>query len=100
MAYEDQDEAGGLPDFIRDPIGMLRRRWRWMALAGALALVVLVPVVLLLVQPTYRAAATVLVNSQHIPEEFVQTTVQEDSFERINALVGEVQMENAGLGSV
>jgi uncharacterized protein involved in exopolysaccharide biosynthesis len=83
-------EAGGLPDFLRDPVGLVRRRWLWM-LAGTLgSFVLLAAGVLLLVSPSYLATATVLVNSQDIPEEFVQSTVEEDSFEQINALVGAI----------
>ena len=83
-------EAGGLPDFLRDPVGLVRRRWLWM-LAGTLgSFVLLAAGVLLLVHPGYLATATVLVNSQDIPEEFVQSTVEEDSFEQINALVGAI----------
>ena len=87
---DDSLEAGGLPDFLRDPIGLVRRRWRWMLLGGVASAVLLTGVVLLLVKPGYLATATVLVNSQDIPEEFVQSTVEEDSFEQINALVGAV----------
>lgn len=83
-------DAGGLPDFLRDPIGLVRRRWRWM-LAGAVgSFLLLAAAVLLLVRPGFLASATVLVNSQDIPEEFVQSTVEEDSFEQINALVGAI----------
>ena len=83
-------DAGGVPDFLRDPIGLLSRRWKWMLGAAALATCLLVPGAYLLIAPTFSASATVLINSQQIPEELVRTTVQEDSFESINALVGAV----------
>lgn len=83
-------EAGGLPDFLRDPVGLLHRRWRWMAAAAAVAACILVPGAYLLIAPTFTASATVLIKSQQIPEDLVRTTVQEDSFESINALVGAV----------
>jgi len=83
-------EAGGLPDFLRDPVGLVRRRWVWM-IAGTLgSFLLLAAAVLLLIRPGFVATATVLVNSQDIPEEFVQSTVEEDSFEQINALVGSI----------
>ncbi len=86
---DDQLDAGGLPDFLRDPMGTLRRRWRWMALVVVLGLaatgayVVSIPV-------RYLATATVLVSSQQIPESFIQSTVTETPFQRINALFGEL----------
>jgi uncharacterized protein involved in exopolysaccharide biosynthesis len=83
-------EAGGLPDFVSDPVGLVKRRWRWMVLGTAGAFVILAAAILLLIRPGYLATATILVNSQDIPEEFVQSTVEEDSFEQINALVGAV----------
>jgi uncharacterized protein involved in exopolysaccharide biosynthesis len=86
---EEQESAIPLPAFARDPLGVLRRRWVWMVLclalgAGATAGVVLTR------KPTYVAQTTILVSSQAIPEEFVRTTVVEDSLERINAIVGQV----------
>ena len=83
-------EAGGLPDFVRDPVGLLRRRWPWMLVGTIASFLLLAGAIWLLVQPGYVATATVLVNSQDIPEEFVQSTVEEDSFEQINALVGSI----------
>jgi uncharacterized protein involved in exopolysaccharide biosynthesis len=83
-------DAAGLPDFLRDPLGLIRRRWLWMLVAAGVSFLLMASVVLLLVKPGFLATATVLVNSQEIPEEFVQSTVEEDSFEQINALVGSI----------
>ena len=30
--YDDYEGGGGLPDFLRDPFGIPRRRWIWMLL--------------------------------------------------------------------
>ena len=38
MSEEDL-EGGGLPDFLRDPLGLLKRRWRSMSLVLVLGLV-------------------------------------------------------------
>ena len=85
----DSFENRGVPEFLSDPIGILRRRWRWMLLAlavGAVATVLLV----VLVKPRYLAASTVLVTSQEISEDFVRSTLPANSLERINALVGKI----------
>lgn len=87
--YGDSGESGGFPAFLRDPKGILRRRWRWMLFALVLGLAGTGAFVWTL-EPTYLAKATVLVTSQRISEEFVRPTVESDEFERINALVGEV----------
>jgi uncharacterized protein involved in exopolysaccharide biosynthesis len=39
---------------------------------------------------TYLARATILMTSQQIPQSFVQTTVPDEPYQRINALVGEI----------
>ena len=85
----DSFEARGAPEFLRDPMGIIRRRWRWMLLvlaAGAVATVLLV----VLLKPRYLAQSTVLVTSQQISEDFVRSTLPADSLERVNALVGKI----------
>ncbi len=86
---EEQEGAIPLPAFARDPLGILRRRWVWM-LVCLLAGVGATAGVLATRQATYVAETTILVSSQAIPEEFVRTTVVEDSLEHINAIVGQV----------
>ena len=71
MADNIDQEAAGLPDFLRDPIGIPRRRWRWMAL-GAVLGAAIGTALLVRWEPSYEAVATILVTSQQIPEEFVQ----------------------------
>jgi len=84
-----EEEAVGLPEFLQDPIGMLRRRWIWMAAALGAGLGLTVAF-LATVERTYIAKATILVASQRIPKEFVRPTVEEDSLQQINAMVGQV----------
>jgi succinoglycan biosynthesis transport protein ExoP len=86
---DSEEQAAGLPAFVKDPIGMIRRRWPWMVAFAGAGLVSTVIYVLSL-PVTYLARATILVTSQQIPESFVTTTVTQDPFERINALVGEI----------
>jgi len=89
--YDDNDdvEAQGVPDFLRDPVGILRRRWAWILLGLSLGIAG-TALLLWTAEPTYEATATILVASQQIPEEFVRTTVLDDPFTRINAMVGSV----------
>jgi uncharacterized protein involved in exopolysaccharide biosynthesis len=82
-------ESNGLPRFLWDPVGVVRRRWRWM-LAVLLLGVIASAVAGFLLKPRYRAAATVMIATQDMPEEFVRSTVRGDPFERVNAMVGEV----------
>jgi polysaccharide biosynthesis transport protein len=88
--YEGEDASQqGVADALRDPRGVLQRRWRSMALVFAASLVACL-VWILLQPPLYRAHASVLVESQKVSEDFVRPTSQEDAVERINALTGEV----------
>ena len=88
--YEvDDTSQQGIADALRDPRGLLHRRWRPILIVFALG--VLVDLAWVLLQPPlYRAHATVLVESQKVSEDFVRPTTQEDAVERINALTGEV----------
>jgi len=90
-AHPEDGELGGpgLPVFVRDPLGALRRRWVWalpILLLGLLASGLLVA----RMQPTFVATATVLIRSQQIPESFVRSTVEEDPLRRIDEMVGQV----------
>ncbi len=86
---DDREEGGGLPAFLADPVGILRRRWKVMLLVAALGAGAGVPMALLQ-QPRYLAKATVLLASQRVAQEFVRSTIEEDPLERVNALLGEV----------
>ena len=85
----DGDERGpGLPSFLLDPIGIVRRRWRWMLpvlVVGALLATALVSVWPM----TYFASARALLSGQRLPDDFVRTTVAEGFAEQLNAMVGE-----------
>jgi uncharacterized protein involved in exopolysaccharide biosynthesis len=89
------DDGGGTSggtsplELIRDPWGILRRRWLAMLAVAFLGLAA-TAVAVLMAKPRYVARATVLIASQRVPEEFVRPTVQEDPIERINGLIGSV----------
>jgi succinoglycan biosynthesis transport protein ExoP len=86
---EESETSMPLPAFARDPLGVLRRRWLWMLLCLTVCLAGVAAVVSTR-EPTYEAQTTILVSRQAIPEEFVRTTVVDDSFAHINAIVGQV----------
>ena len=86
---EELEVEGGIPDVLRDPIGILRRRWRWM-LAGFALGVVAAAAFVATMKPRYEATARVMVTTQQIREDLVRTTLQDDILERLNAILGEV----------
>jgi uncharacterized protein involved in exopolysaccharide biosynthesis len=86
---DEEGSGGGLPAFLLDPLGVLQRRWIWMA--GAVVVGLVATVVAVSFWPLrYVAQATVLFTSQQIPQEFVRSTVREDSIANINAMAGKV----------
>src|SRR5215510_3555594 len=90
---EDFETEGGIPDVLRDPKGIVRRRWRWMLgafVAGVVAAVGFVATM----KPRYAATARVMVTTQQIREDLVRTTLQDDIIERLNAMLGEVLSRN------
>jgi uncharacterized protein involved in exopolysaccharide biosynthesis len=82
-------EGNGLTEFVRDPVGMLQRRWPWMLPALCLGLAAS-GIVSWSVEPGYYAEATVLLASQQLSEELVEPTVHDDALSRVDAIVGEV----------
>ena len=85
-----EDSSGPpIPHFVKDPIGAAQRRWLAMAVALGLGLLGTFFSVATW-SPTYEATASVLITSQKIPDEFVQSTVPVDSLANINAMVGEI----------
>jgi uncharacterized protein involved in exopolysaccharide biosynthesis len=85
----DEESGPGLPAFLLDPKGVLVRRWPWMLAALLLGLVATAVAASLWPQ-RYLAQATVLITSQQIPQDFVRSTVREDSIANINAMAGKV----------
>jgi uncharacterized protein involved in exopolysaccharide biosynthesis len=85
----EHEEETGLPEFVKDPIRAIRRRWPWMLVALLVGLAATAGFSLT-VKPTFLANAILLVSSQQIPEEFVRPTVRDDSLERMNAMVGSI----------
>jgi uncharacterized protein involved in exopolysaccharide biosynthesis len=91
MAIEEEDleQQAALPDFLRDPLGIPGRRWLPMLLAALLGTIA-GGVYVALWEPTYKATTKLLVAGQAIPASFVKTTVEENPFNQLNRMVGEV----------
>lgn len=86
---DETDGAVELPPFVREPWGMVRRRWPWMLVALLLGLVA-TAVATQVIKPRFLATATLLITGQQIPEDFVRSTVREDTLENVNAMAGEL----------
>jgi len=91
IAADPDDDATSfeVPDFLLDLPGVVRRRWVWMALAGASGVVATL-IFVAMMTPHFTAIATLLITSQQIPQEFIKSTVQEESIANINAMIGNV----------
>ncbi len=86
---DDGGDAPQIPAFILDPVGVVRRRWLLMLAAMLLGLAGTAAAVAVW-KPLYTARATVVITSQQIPEEFIRSTVREDSISNIAAMIGKV----------
>ena len=96
MAYEhEREEPLALPAFLGDPLGVIRRRWRWMAPVLVIGVAAATFLVTRLIHREYSASSRVLVSSARISEDFVRSTIQEDPLEKMNALVGEILARDA-----
>ena len=89
MLEDYEQEERRVPDFLQDPLGTLRRRWRWMLaamVAGSLASVAL----WLSLEPQFYAEATVVIDRQQVSERVVEPTIQADAIDRIGAMTAKV----------
>ncbi len=96
MTWQGDEDGDGAADvtaqllaLAMDPLGIIRRRWIWMLIGLLVGLAATAAFISQLI-PTYESKATVVITSQQIPEDFVRSTVREDSFSNINAMLGEV----------
>jgi uncharacterized protein involved in exopolysaccharide biosynthesis len=89
LLARDSEEKLQIPAFAQDPLGIVKRRWPGMTAALVLGLA-LTFFALWFWKPSYLAQATILITSQQIPEEFVRSTVRQDSIANVNAMAGTV----------
>jgi succinoglycan biosynthesis transport protein ExoP len=89
----EEDESTGLPAQLRDPIGVLRRQYRWIVTTLILMLA-LVAGATALFPLRYESQATILLTAKSIPDEFVPTTIIASIVEQFEAIRNEVFSRN------
>jgi uncharacterized protein involved in exopolysaccharide biosynthesis len=89
---DEFDEAEGrseFPDFLRDPKGVIQRRWPWM-LAVFLATGLAAGALVARIPEVYQASGRLLLTRQRIPDEFVRSTSLEQVPEIVDAIIGQI----------
>lgn len=87
--FQELDEGAGIPEFLMDPRGVIRRRWPWMLVVlvvGGIA----AGVYFSIMPAVYEASARLMLTRQRIPESFVRQTNLEELTEQVDAIVGEL----------
>jgi polysaccharide biosynthesis transport protein len=94
MSAEDDDDLGDssgfrLPAALTDPVGIVRRRWHAVAVAGGLGTAALTGI--LSVWPDqYLATSQLLVSGTTVSAEFVRPTLDSTAEEEMNGILAEV----------
>jgi uncharacterized protein involved in exopolysaccharide biosynthesis len=86
--FDEEGPQAGLPDWLRDPRAVLRRRWQAM-LAALLFGFAMTAVGTALRTPIYVARASVLLATQKITEDLVKPTSESSPIEGIDAFAAE-----------
>ncbi|MCU0668069.1 MAG: hypothetical protein MUF70_01805 [Myxococcota bacterium] len=86
--FDEEGPQAGLPDWLRDPVAVLRRRWQAMLVALLVGFAV-TAVATALRKPVYLAQASVLLATQKVTEDLVKPTTQASPLEGIDAFAAE-----------
>lgn len=86
--FDEEGPQAGLPDWLRDPIAVLRRRWTAMLIALLIGFG-LTAIATALREPVYLARASVLLATQKVTEDLVKPTSQASPLEGIDAFAAE-----------
>jgi polysaccharide chain length determinant protein (PEP-CTERM system associated) len=73
------------PQTIGDYIDIVKRR-KWSLILPALIVTVIAVVIALVLTPVYRSSATILIEDQKIPQDFVMTTVTSFAEQRLQSI--------------
>lgn len=92
MVQEEQEFQAGnmIPDFLRDPLGIPQRRWRWMV-AGLVAGLIATAYLFWSWVPVYVATASITIDTGgKLPDEMIQSTVSESDWDRVSGFRADV----------
>jgi succinoglycan biosynthesis transport protein ExoP len=78
---------------LADYIAIVRRRWKKM-IAPALAVFVLMFLIAMLWPATYRSTATILIEQQQVPQEFVRSAITSYANEQIEVITQRIMTLN------
>jgi uncharacterized protein involved in exopolysaccharide biosynthesis len=85
MADYEDEQSQGLPDWLSDPRGILRRRWLPMLVTLLVGLAATVAITVIR-KPVYSAEATVLLATQQVDETLVKPTTSGNPIEGLDTL--------------
>ncbi len=88
MAEHEDEQGSGLPDWLSDPRGILRRRWLPMLVTLLLGLVATAALTVMRT-PMYEAEATVLLATQQVDEDLVRPTTPGNPIEGLDTLTAQ-----------
>jgi uncharacterized protein involved in exopolysaccharide biosynthesis len=71
---EFEEPGAGMPALLRDPVGVLKRGWRW-SLIAFLLLIIPTVIVSRLIPLQFEAASRLMLSSKAIPDAFVPDTI-------------------------
>lgn len=86
---EVEEQGGGIPALLRDPVGVLKRGWRWSLIAFVL---LILPTVVLsrLIPLQFEAASRLVLSNKAIPDKFVPDTIVASGAEQFQAIENRV----------
>jgi succinoglycan biosynthesis transport protein ExoP len=81
-----EPQSGMTVDFL---LGVLRHRW-WQAVAGFVVVWAAITAIIWLIPPKYRSQATILIESQQVPSQYVVPNVTQDLQQRLDTLTQQI----------
>ena len=84
-----EDQGGGLPALLRDPVGVFKRGWRWSLIAFVL---LIIPTILAsrLIPLEFEATSRLMLTHKAIPDAFVADTIVASGSEQFEAVENRV----------
>jgi succinoglycan biosynthesis transport protein ExoP len=84
-----EDQGGGLPAQLRDPVGVFKRGWRWSLIAFVL---LIIPTILAsrLIPLEFEATSRLMLTNKAIPDAFVADTIVASGSQQFEAVENQV----------